>query len=75
MLGEDEESILRLHNKSGGIDIEQEVSVAKLRIELEKEKNCEGYTDEEKRERKQLDAEGRIIFDSRKRSLTIKREG
>ena len=67
MLSEDRKSILKHHNKfsrienlkSGGIDIEQELSVAKLRMELEKEKNCEG----------------RMIFDARERSLTIEREG
>ena len=82
MLSEDRKSILKHHNKfsrienlkSGGIDIEQELSVAKLRMELEKEKNCEGYTDEEKKS-EQLDAEWRMIFDSIERSLTIEREG
>ena len=70
-LSEDERSVLKLHTKfalletlkKGGLDAEQEASIAKLRMETNKEKEYEGFTEEERKENEILEAENRMIFD------------
>ena len=88
-LSEGEKSVLKLHSKfsileklkHGDLDIDQETSIAKLRMELEKDKVYEGYTPEEKAESEKIEAENRMIFDpvnkifdNRKKRVTDMRE-
>ena len=81
VLTEEEKTVLKLHTKfsvmenlkRGGLDIEQEASIAKLRMEIEKEKEYDGYTTEEKRESEKLDSEGRMIFDPKSRTFDYRK--
>ena len=81
---EAEKEVLRLHNKfsvlenlrPGGLDADQEASIAKLRMEKAKEKEQAGFTVEEK-----LDAKARMafdpkrkVYDSRKKRVTDMKE-
>ena len=84
-LSEDEQAVLKLHNKfsilekllPGGIDTEQEASNAKIRMEREKTKTYEDFTEEERKEDEEITAKNRMIydpktktFDNRKRRVT-----
>ena len=88
-LSEDEKAILKLHNKfsifeklkPGGLDVEQEASIAKLCMETRKHKEYQDYTPEEKSEYKEIDSKTRMVFDpkekvfdNRKRRVTDIRE-
>ena len=74
-LSKDEKAVLKLHTKfallenlkPGGLDAEQEASIAKLRMETNKEKEYEGYTKEERIESELIEAENRMVFDPRER--------
>ena len=89
ILSEAEKEILRLHNKfsvlenlkPGGLDADQEASIAKLRMERVKEKEQEGFTVEEKLELDEIDAKARMafdpkekVYDSRKKRVTDMKE-
>ena len=88
-LGEEETEILKLHNKfsvignlqQGDLDGEQEASLAKIRMEINKEKENEEFTPLERKEMEEIEAEERMvynprddIFDGRKRRVTDLRE-
>ena len=88
-LSEEETEILRLHNKffvignlqQGDLDSEQEASLAKIRMEINKEKENEEFTPLERKEMEEIEAEERMvynpkddIFDGRKRRVTDLRE-
>ena len=88
-LDDDERAVLSLHNKfsilenlrPGGLDGEQEASIAKLRMEKTKEDKYDGYTKEERQKDEELESEARMIynpktriFDSRKRRVTDLKE-
>ena len=84
-LSEDEINLLKLHNKfsiledlkPNSINTEIEASIAKLRMEKEKDKIYEDFTPEERAVDEELEARNRMIFDptdkiydSRKRRVT-----
>ena len=88
-LSEEETEILKLHNKfsvignlqQGDLDSEQEASLAKIRMEINKEKENEEFTPLERKEMEEIEAEERMvynprddIFDGRKRRVTDLRE-
>ena len=70
-LNEDEINLLKLHNKfsiledlnPNSIDTEIEASIAKVRMEKEKDKNYEDFTPEERAIDEELEAKNRMIFD------------
>ena len=89
IVSEAEKEVLRLHNKfsvlenlrPGGLDADQEASIAKLRMEKAKEKEQAGFTVEEKLELDKIDAKARMafdpkrkVYDSRKKRVTDMKE-
>ena len=80
-LSEEEKKVLRLHNKfsvledikKGDIDADQEASIAKLRMEKSKDKEYEGYTDEERKEDEHITAQARMIYDPCNKVFDVRR--
>ena len=88
-LDEKEKAVLKLHQKfavlenlrKGGLESEQEASLAKVRIEIEKESEDEGYSEEDMDRMNEIEAESRQVFDpvmkeydARKRRVTDLKE-
>ena len=88
-LSDEEKEILRLHPKFSvmgnlkpvDLDGEQEASLAKIRMEMMKEKELKEYTPLERKENEEIEAEGRMVFnpkdrvyDGRKRRVTDLKE-
>ena len=81
ILNDDEKQVLKLHTKfsiledlkQGGIDAAQEVSLAKLRMEKEKNKQYEDFTVEERKEDELMEATNRMIFNAKERSFDNRR--
>ena len=69
-LSSEEKEVLKLHNKfsvigklhKGDLDDEQEASLAKIRMEKNKEMENEEYTPQEKVEQEEIEAEARMVF-------------
>ena len=80
-LSEEEKEVLKLHVKfsimenlkEGDLDGEQEASIAKQRMEIEKDKKYEDYTLEERKEDEEIEAMGRMIFNPEERSFDVRR--
>ena len=62
--------VLKLHNKfsvlenlkPGDIDADLEASIAKLRMEKQKDETYKDYTDEERKEDEEIEALNRMVF-------------
>ena len=70
-LSDEEKQVLKLHNKfstletvkPSSLDAELEASIAKLRMEKEKDKNYEEFTPDERKQDEEMEAKNRMIFD------------
>ena len=84
-ISKDEEAVLRLHTKfsvledlrPGGLDANQEASMAKLRMEKDRDSRYKDFTDEERKKDEEIEATNRMIYnnkdkilDNRKRRVT-----
>ena len=80
-ISDEEEQVLKLHPKfsvledlqPGGLDGLQEASIAKLRMEKEKNKMYEDFTEEERKEDERMEAQNRIIFNPKERTFDNRR--
>ena len=76
-LSEEERAVLRLHTKfsvledlkPGGMDASQEASMAKLRMEKDKDSRYQDFTEQERKIDEEAEARNRMIYDNREKIL------